>query len=310
MAVLQIVERQLLTLDDDVSDLLPVLGRQQILAGWNADGSPILQQRRNPITLRNLLTHSSGCGYDFSNPNLKRLRRFREDIGGSKPTIDEWFDQPLLFEPGQGWEYGSGVDWAGKLVEKISGVSLEVYLRDHVWNPISASDFTFWPDASGSTNKIAALTHRNKYTGKLEASSEKIRINVGLEECFGGHGGYCSAADYMKLLFSLLVSDERILQAHCVELMFQDQLSEESKRIFQSTFKSSKMGVGDFYPGEVYTWGLGGMIIEEAHGQRAPYTRGPRTLAWGGYTNQFWASHSFMYCLLSLSNLLSVHRPK
>ncbi|KAF5025563.1 hypothetical protein F66182_2371 [Fusarium sp. NRRL 66182] len=288
VAVLQLVEKGVITLDTDVSDLLPVLGRQQILAGWDADGSPILHKRRNPITLRHLLTHSSGCGYDFHSRDLKRFRRFQGNTSGSKPTVVEWFDQPLLFEPGQGWEYGSGIDWAGKLVEQISGISLEVYLRDHVWEPIGASNFTFWPHAPGSTYNIAALTHRNKGTGKLEVSSDEIDINRGLEDCFGGHGGYCSAEDYMKLLFSLLVSDQRMLQASSVDLMFQDHLSKESRQTFRNALKSQKLGVGDFYSGETYTWGLGGMIIEETHSHEAPYTRGPQTLVWGGYTNQFW----------------------
>ncbi|KAG5801530.1 hypothetical protein H9Q74_013731 [Fusarium xylarioides] len=288
VAALQLVERKLITLDADVSDLLPDLGRQQILVGWNADGSPILQKRRNPITLRQLLTHSSGCGYDFNNRDLKKLRKFQGATVGNKSTIIGWFDHPLLFEPGQGWEYGSGVDWVGRLVEQISGMSLEAYLKDHVWKPIGASSFTFWPESPSNTHQVATLTHRNKREGKLEVSPNKIDINIGLEDCFGGHGAYCSAEDYMELLHSLLANDERILRKDSLDLMFRDHLSEESKRMLRIALKNQKLGVGDFYAGETYTWGFGGMVIEEAHGHDAPYARGPRTLVWGGYTNQFW----------------------
>ncbi|KAF5611787.1 glu leu phe val dehydrogenase family [Fusarium tjaetaba] len=184
IAALQLVEKQLITLDADVSDLLPDLGRQQVLVGWSADGSPILKKRRNPITLRQLLTHSSGCGYDLHNTDLKRFRKFQGSKVRDKSTVIGWFDHPLLFEPGQGWEYGSGVDWAGRLVEQISGLPLEAYLKDHVWKPIGASSFTFWPDSPSNTHQIATSTHRNKSNGKLEVSLNKIGINLGVKGLF------------------------------------------------------------------------------------------------------------------------------
>ncbi|KAF5965922.1 glu leu phe val dehydrogenase family protein [Fusarium bulbicola] len=296
VAALQLVERQFITLDADVSDLLSDLGRQQILMGWNADGSPILQKRRNPITLRQLLTHSSGCGYDFNNRDLKKLRKFQGTTVGNKSTIVGWFDHPLLFEPGQVWEYGCGVDWAGRLVEQISDISLEAYLKDHVWKPIGASSFTFWPDSPSKAHQVATLTHRNKSNGKLEVSPNKIDINIGVEDCFGGHSAYCSAADCMELLHSLLTNDERIFHKDSVDLVFQDHLSEESKRMLLIALKSQKLGVGDFYAGETYTWGFGGMVIEEAPGHDAPYARGPRTLVWGGYTN-----HSSIEAMVSVA---------
>ncbi|KAG6011315.1 hypothetical protein E4U43_008402 [Claviceps pusilla] len=289
VAALQLVEKKLIALDSDVSQLLPALGRQQILVGWHADGSPILRKRRNPITLRQLLTHCSGCGYDFLNRDLVRLRRFQGTTAATrKATVEEWFDQPLLFEPGESWEYGSGVDWVGKLVEQFSGMSLEDYIKRHIWAPLGLSSFTFWPKAPGYTHKLATVTELDPATKKLQVCNEGLDLNRNVTECFGGHGGYCTAADFAELLFSLLADDERVLQRSSVELMFQSQLPKKSQECLQRTMKNKNYTVGDFYDGEVYNWGLGGLLIEETRGSKAPYTRGPGTLVWSSRLNHFW----------------------
>ncbi|KAG6117511.1 hypothetical protein E4U13_001000 [Claviceps humidiphila] len=289
VAALQLVDKKLITIDEDVSQLLPVLGRQKILVGWQADGSPILRERRNPITLRQLLTHSSGCGYDFYHPDLKRFRRYQGTTPATKKAkVTEWFDQPLVFEPGQGWEYGAGLDWVGKLIEQISGMSLEDYMSRYVWAPLGASSYTFWPDAPGYTRELATLAKRDRATGKLDVSLEGLDLNRNVKECFGGHGAYCSAADYAELMFSLLANDERVLRPSSVELMFENQLSAESKEALQEVMRTRDLAGGDYYAGEVYSWGLGGLLVEETHDSEAPYDRGAKTLAWCSALNHYW----------------------
>ncbi|KAG5979697.1 hypothetical protein E4U55_004854 [Claviceps digitariae] len=306
VAALQLVERNLISLDTDVSQLLPVLGRQQILVGWHADGSPVLRKRRNPITLRQLLTHSSGCGYDFYNRHLIRLRRFQGTTPATKrTTVTEWFDYPLLFEPGEGWEYGCGPDWAGKLVEQISGMTLEDYNRRHIWTPLGTSSYTFWPNAPGYTHKLATVMERNRATGGLDICEEGLDLNRYSKECFGGHGGFCSAADFSELLLSILANDERVLRPSSVEMMFQDQLSQKSRECIQELMEQKDFTVGDYHAGEVYTWGLGGVLVEETHGSNASYERGPRTLAWCGRLNHFWfIDRSKGFCGLFMTDVV------
>ncbi|KAL7755529.1 hypothetical protein ACKLNR_014627 [Fusarium oxysporum f. sp. zingiberi] len=290
VAVLHIVEKKLIALDDDVSNMLPALGRQKVLAGWDLDGTPILHNRQYPITLRHLLTHSSGAGYSPYNSNLARYQRYRGIQPSQGSTIEERFDFPLLFEPGQGWEYGCGIDWAGKLVEQLSGISLESYLQDFVWKPLGASSFTFWPDAQRHTHRHAALTRRNRATGNLELVTDGYDLNRGVSDCFGGHSGYCNGPDYTRLLLSILMNDGRVLRPETVDMMFQGQLSVESQQALQEGMETRKLITGDFYPGEVYNFALGGMLIEDARAADAPYSRGRRTLVWCGGTNQFWVS--------------------
>ncbi|KAK1715218.1 beta-lactamase/transpeptidase-like protein [Colletotrichum lupini] len=292
VAVLQLVEKRLLALDTDVSSMLPVLGRQKVLAGWQPDGSPILNERRSPITLRHLLTHSAGTSYYFQNKDLKRLRSLRGNLPATlEPTIEERYDDPLLFEPGEGWDYGCGPDWAGKLIEQLTGMSLEKYLRLHVWAPLGASSFTFWPNAEGKGHKVATLTERNVTTGRLEVHPDVLTLNQGVDmECFGGHGAYCSAGDYMELIFSIFSNDRRVLEPDSVEMM-------------------RKLTIGDFYRGEVYNWGLGGMLIDGRRSE-AECPRGPNTLAWGGGTNQFWfIDRTNAFCGLIMSHVLPPQDP-
>ncbi|KAJ3529797.1 hypothetical protein NM208_g9599 [Fusarium decemcellulare] len=289
VAALQLVEKQLIRLDTDVSNILPVLGRQKVLAGWNPDGSPILNKRRNPITLRHLLTHSSGAGYDFSNRDLEKFHCFRNTLPSKGSTIDERFDLPLLFEPGEGWEYGCGIDWAGKVVEQLSGTTLESYLRQNVWEPLGATSFTFWPKCQDKEGRrLAALTIKSETTGRLRELPAGLGLNIGVTDCFGGQGGYSNAADYTELLFSLLANDKRLLQAETVDMMFEAQLSKKSKEVLQAVTKDPSWAIGDFYPGEVYDWGLGGLLIEQLESCDALYARGPRTLVWSGAANLFW----------------------
>jgi len=131
IAALQIVERGLFRLDDDVTEKLPELGAHKILQGFDEDDKPILVERKKAITLksvryiwvpswrsvhadghcRHLLTHSAGCAYDGGAPTLIKYQKQRGRELGVGPTVPERYDYPLLFEPGTGWMYGANMDW-------------------------------------------------------------------------------------------------------------------------------------------------------------------------------------------------------
>lgn len=110
IAVLQLVERGIVKLDDDVSLLVPVLAGQPILTGFKEDGTPITKERKGPITLRRLLTHSVGGSYDFSSGDISQWKKTQGTLGKLGTTVDEVFGHPLLYEPGESWSYGSASD--------------------------------------------------------------------------------------------------------------------------------------------------------------------------------------------------------
>ncbi|KAF7521183.1 hypothetical protein G7054_g12529 [Neopestalotiopsis clavispora] len=182
IAALQLVERGLVTLDEDVSAHLPSLASQPVFKGFvdenegddldsKKDGvaivKPLLEPRKNPITLRQLLTHSAGAGYTFV-PGSP-LKRYQTQVLGRSSlvqgaTVDERFDQPLLYQSGEGWAYGSSIDRAGQLVEKLAGATLEAYFQTHIFAPLGITTGTFWPDAS-MIDQRSAVSFRDAATG-------------------------------------------------------------------------------------------------------------------------------------------------
>src|SRR5262249_12714513 len=114
VAVMQLVETGKVKLDAPASTYLPDLGKVQVTEGDK------VRAPKNPITVRHLLTHTSGFAYEFLNQQLFDLVR-----AGKAPSImaggDAFLHAPLLFDPGTAWEYGINTDWLGVLVEKVSG---------------------------------------------------------------------------------------------------------------------------------------------------------------------------------------------
>src|SRR6516162_4824413 len=120
VAVMQLVESGHVKLDAPASTYLPELSEVQVLEGFDATGKPILRRPRSIPTVRQLLTHTSGFVYEFFDEDLHRFT-----VGGAVPSFNDGGDgflkAPLRFDPGSRWEYGIGIDWLGRLVEKVSG---------------------------------------------------------------------------------------------------------------------------------------------------------------------------------------------
>lgn len=138
-AVLQLVEEGRLDLDAPARDYLPMIGEQQVLEGFDSDGSPRLRPPKNPITTRMLLLHTAGFGYEFFNEHYNRLAREQGlpgIISGSLAALQT----PLLFEPGEQWEYGSNLDWAGLVVEAITGQRLGEVMQQRIFEPLGMTD--------------------------------------------------------------------------------------------------------------------------------------------------------------------------
>ncbi|KAI1867232.1 uncharacterized protein JN550_007284 [Neoarthrinium moseri] len=287
IAALQLVERGQVTLDQDILPLLPAFAALDIFHGYTADGKPILTKRHNPVTLRQLLTHSSGAAYSFTLDSP--LAEYRTRIQGrtllNGDTIDTMFDYPLLFEAGEGWQYGSSIDRVGQVIEAISGQSLEDFFAANIYAPLGLTTGTFWPDRRRDLDPHrAALTYRSPETGRVVATSQEESLTDGLTEPFGGHGLFMSADDYLEVLHSLLADDERLLRRKTSALMFRGHLSAASRARLGEQMQNADWTVGDFPSSMEYDWGFGGMLIDGAFHD---YHR-KGTLVWGGAGNQYW----------------------
>jgi methyl acetate hydrolase len=132
VAALQLVEQRKVDLDEPVARHLPQFEKVQVLEGFDSNGKPSLRPATTSPTLRHLLTHTSGLCYDVWDKNMFRYT--------SMIPESQTVPGPLMFEPGKRWQYGRGLDWAGRLVEVISGATLEEYFQQKIFRPLGMGD--------------------------------------------------------------------------------------------------------------------------------------------------------------------------
>ena len=222
VAVLQLIERGELELEQPVADIMPAFGELPILEGFDAD-VPRLRAATRPVTLRHLLTHTSGCGYWFDNPDVLRYHRVTgvpDPLSGSA----EMLRVPRLFEAGERWEYGTSVDWLGLVVEKVGGADLDTHLRTQICEPLGMLDTTFDP-SEAQRDRLMAI-HGARPGQQLSLSA--IALPQEQEIWSGGGGLYSTGRDYLRFMRALLrggeLDGERILCPETVQLAFTDHL--------------------------------------------------------------------------------------
>jgi CubicO group peptidase (beta-lactamase class C family) len=282
IAVLQLVERGKLTLETDIAIYLPELAEQPVLAEGSSAPSP----RAKPITVRHLLTHTSGFGYANLAPRLDewfRATGLNPDAGS---TVAARFGHPLVFEPGTSWTYGAGIDWAGKLVEAVSGLDLDSYLRANVFEPLGMApgSITFFPsrfEADGIQERMAGINHRDEWTGRVDHAGYWEET----DEAFGGEGAFADLTAYFQVLESLLWDDERLLGTATAALLFQGLIQEpEAKAALNESTRDGSWIVGYVPNTGEYDWSAGGLLVDgDSHAWRKK-----GMVMWSGRFNSFW----------------------
>lgn len=204
------------------------------------------------------------------------------NTGADVPTK---FEYPLLFEPGESWSYGTGIDWAGLLVERLTNSTLEEFMKKNIWDPLGITSMTFFPAKNAELNERVPVISSRTPDGKLAPFTAPF-LNTGSTGCFGGHGMYSNMEDYLKVLHSILTNDGKLLQSSAVDTMFKPQLTPESNQGLKDFLKTpwAAFFIGEFLPHIDVNWGLGGILfMQDDEGRRKKYT-----LSWGGMTNPFW----------------------
>src|SRR5215472_11732284 len=146
-AAMQLVENGKLSLEGPATAVVPELSAAKVLEGFDAAGKPRLRAPKRPITLRHLLTHSAGFAYEIWEPRVLQYQTATNTPGITSCT-NAALTTPLMFDPGDGWEYGINIDWAGKMVEAASGQKLDRYFQDHILGPLGMKDTAFKIGAS------------------------------------------------------------------------------------------------------------------------------------------------------------------
>src|SRR6267143_6840521 len=282
-ACMQLIEQGRLRLDQTAGDILPQLASPKVLEGFDADGKPRLRPTKWPITVRHLLTHTSGYTYANWSEALTRYEQVT-DLPDIATLRNAAFDAPLEFDPGDRWEYGISMDWVGKLVEEVSDQSLEIYFRENIFQPLGMKDSGF---LIGTEQKRRVATfHNRRADGGLE--SVPFEMPQRPEFFMGGGGAFSTPRDYMTFLQALLnggtLHGVRILRPETVAMMMQNQIGElnvQKMRSAQPPYSRSF----DQFPEQPHKWGLSFDI----NMQPGPNGRSAGSISWAGLLNcYFW----------------------
>src|SRR5512145_3369948 len=141
-AAMQLVERGKLSLDQPASKVVPELASAKVLEGFDAAGKPRLRDAKRPITLKHLLTHTAGFSYEIWQPDIAKYQAATGTPGITTCT-NAALTTPLLFDPGDQWDYGINIDWAGKMVEAATGQKLDRVLQENILGPLGMTDTSF-----------------------------------------------------------------------------------------------------------------------------------------------------------------------
>lgn len=280
---LQQYEKGLLDLDAPAKEYIPEIGQLQVLHGFDPQGKPILQAPKIDVTTRMLLLHTAGMGYDFFNPEYQKLTSehgYPSVITSSKASLKT----PLLFEPGTQWEYGSNIDWAGLVTEKIGGKRLGQLMQEQIFNPLEMNDTAF--TLTASMHERRASMHHRQPDGSLIADSDFL-LPQEPEVHMGGHGLYSTVSDYLKFIRLWLnrgeVNGHRLLQESTLELALNNGLADIAMKNLPGSIPSLSNDV-NIYPEAEKGWTLGFMVNEQVTDSGRPAS----TIGWCGLANLYY----------------------
>jgi CubicO group peptidase (beta-lactamase class C family) len=219
---LQLVEQGRLDLDATVASIVPAFGELQVLDGFEG-GKPVLRAPKAQATVRQLMNHTSGCGYHFLNEKLFTYcadNDWPNVLQGKKQSISA----PLVHDPGTVWEYGVSTDWLGQVVEAVTGQALGDYLAENVYGPLGMTDSTFTPTDEQRERLLPVLSRQPD--GSLAPTT--VDLDAEMEWDAGGHGSYGTVADYGRFVRAWVnggqLDGTRILKEETVELALRDHL--------------------------------------------------------------------------------------
>lgn len=317
VAVLQCVEAGRISLDENVRPLLPEMGKYGVATGFDdKENSAVLTPDETPISLRMLLSHTSGHEYDWLNPILGKWRTSRGEQPWTGPTVADKSALPLVFVPGTGFAYGAGHDWAGKVrrlfcfhdypsfpvtrwkltwpsskvVEVVTGVTLDEFMRRNIWSKLGVQgEVTFYPKSNPSMKDrmadISTLSERNEPPAADEPTFD---ILFGGTDCLGGAGVYAPASAFFTILSAIFRRDPKLLTGKSYQELFRPQLDERAEQALNEYFHLSPihsqfLGLG--VPQEMRkTWSFAGLVVKDDLQGRFKRS----TTMWGGVPSMMW----------------------
>ncbi len=280
---LQLMQEGRLDLDAPAREYVPEIGELSVIDGFADDGTPRLRPPAREVTTRMLLLHTAGFGYDFFNETYARLASEH-----GQPSIitasHASMMTPLLFDPGDRWEYGSSLDWAGRVVEGITGQRLGEAMHERVLAPLGMHDTAFRL-TPGMRERVAAI-HQRQADDSLRPLDLILPQDV--EQDMGGHALYSTALDYAKFIRMWLCDGagpdgEPLLAPETVQLAVANGLGEMKIKQLPGVIPALSNDA-EFFPGMPKSWALTFMLNDE----EAPTGRPANSLAWAGLANLYY----------------------
>jgi CubicO group peptidase (beta-lactamase class C family) len=292
VAAMQLVESGKLSVETPVAKYLPKLKNLNVLVGFDENGDPKTRPAAIQVTLKHLLTHTSGLCYDTWDGDMFRFAA-KNTATGAPPT--------LMFEPGTRWQYGTGLDWTGRLVETISGMSLEDYFQARILKPLGMIDTSFILPASKFERMVSEWERQPDGTLKQDDRTPPKPP----KEFNGGGGLHSTAPDYIRFMQMILgkgrgVNGAVILRPETVAIMETNQIGASGAGKMKS-YKPTVSSDVDVQPGHTEKWGLGFLINTDAYDGG----RSAGSLAWAGLLNTFyWIDPKRSICAVLLMQFL------
>jgi CubicO group peptidase (beta-lactamase class C family) len=284
VAAVQLAEAGKLNLDAPVGSIVPSWRDLKVLEGFDGD-VPRLRDPSREATVRELLTHTAGLSYWIWNADTTRY----EELTGQLNVLsgaNACFANPLVRDPGERFEYSMAADWVGRVVESVSGESLDQYFHAHIFDPLGMKEITV--KMSGEQRARSVPVHVRTPEGGFMATD--VDWNQEPEFWAGGHCLYSTPGDYQRFQRMLLAGGEldgtRILEAGSVDQMFTNQIGDLDVQPLPELHADLSLAVD---LGEGLKWGLGLLLNPEpVAGMRAAGSG-----AWAGLLNtHFWVDRA------------------
>ena len=270
IAIMMLVDEGKLKIDDEVAKYLPKWKDPLVISKFNAaDGTYETRPAKRQITIRHLLTHTSGIGYGFSSPTLTKI---------IQTTMKSELDLPLLFDPGESWAYGASTRVLGHVVEAISGQKIDAFLESRILTPLGMHDTSYLVPAT-KIPRVVAVSARGT-DGKFVERPVPATLPAQVQ---GDGGLYGTASDYGLFLRMLLnrgtLNGKRILTERSVKTIFENHMG---SGVVQPQ-ESSNQGLSRNFPlgAGKDKWGLGFQLAAEKQANR----RSPGSGTWAGIFN-------------------------
>ncbi|WP_210463116.1 serine hydrolase domain-containing protein [Rufibacter roseolus] len=248
VALMKLYEKGAFQLDDPLSKYAPEFANMKVYKGVDASGNLILEPLKRPITVRDITRHTAGFATTTDLPGLSELVQ-KAELSNPNNTLEQMVKKlaslPLLFQPGEQWNYGPSVDVQAYLVERLSGKPFAQYLQENIFTPLGMTNTRYVVPESDKSR--FAATYRKSENGQLTRVPDIDNLFNTKEFALtpGGWGLTSTLDDYMKFARMLVnkgtLGKARILKPETVKLMATNQLSDS---VTQRMWLPSKGRVG------------------------------------------------------------------